>query len=298
MKNFDHVLMIGFGGPEKPEDVLPFLKEVTRGIPIPEERLKEVAHHYELLGGKSPYNEYAKRIQAALSKEVSLPLFLGMKNWHPFMKDVMSGIKSKGYKKGIGLILATQRSDASYEKYIRCVEEAKAACGAESIAYIYLPSWFEHPLFIGAQADQVRKVISKTSPGTALLFTAHSIPAEMAQKSRYAQEFERGAELVARELGFTAWFTAYQSRSGSPRQPWLEPDVLGKLEEIAKSGIKKVVVVPIGFVTDNVEVLYDLDIEVRDKAKTLGVEYLRASSVMDHPKFIQLLAELIREAGK
>ena len=296
----DHILVIGFGGPEKAADIRPFLEQVTRGIPIPSSRLDEVAHHYEAIGGRSPYNDHARRLVEKLTATTaSLPVFLGMRNWHPFLKNVLGEIKGRGLKKGIGVILAAQRSDASYDRYLRAVEEAKQAAGAVEVTYEYLKPWFDHPLFIEAQASRLQETVTHLGgvqrlTDSHVIFTAHSIPLEMAEKSQYAQEIHTSASLVAKSLGVSRWSVAYQSRSGSPRQPWLEPDILTKLRELKAKGGKSVLVVPIGFVSDNAEVLYDLDIEARREAHQLGLEYARASTVMDHPKFVAMFVELLQ----
>ena len=304
---YDHILVIGFGGPTKPEEVKPFLEEVTRGLNIPEPRLKEVLHHYEVIGGASPYNQYTFRLfyklQDALGENgVSLPLFIGMRNWHPFLKDAMREIQKRGLKRGIGVILAPHRSEASFDKYLRNVEEAKKAVEAHEITYEYLRPWHDHPFLIQAQAEEVRKVLEPLGPEEGreahLLFSAHSIPLEMAKKCRYAEEVEISSSLVARELNRSQWSVAWQSRSGSPREPWLGPDVCSVIRELKEKGKRVVALVPIGFLCDNAEVLYDLDVEARREAEKIGIKYLRASTVTDHPKFVAMFTELIKECDE
>lgn len=297
---FDHILLIGFGGPTRPEEVRPFIENVTRGIPIPEERLKEVEQHYQAVGGVSPYNEWAQRLsekirEKLLEQGIKLPVFLGMRNWNPFLKETIASIKQKGLKQGIGVILAPHRSEASYDKYLRAVEEAKQATHAGEIVYEYLPPWFDHPGFIQAQADAMTG--AKNAP---VIFTAHSIPLEMAQKSHYVEEVTRSSELVAQKLGITKWRIAWQSRSGpstrsGQAQPWVEPDVISVIKEYKDKGEKAVMLVPIGFLCDNVEILYDLDIESKETAKKIGIGYQRASTVNDCPQFVAMFAELIQE---
>lgn len=275
--DFDHVLLIGFGAPDKSKDVRAFLEIVTRGARIPEERLREVEHHYAAIGGGSPYNAQVMKLRDAIQKVApELPIFVGMRNWHPFLKEALQEIRAKGLRKGIAIVLAPHRSEASFDKYVRALEEAK-----ENIEYEFLPPWFDHPLFIAAQAEQVAKVMPD-SPH--FLFTAHSIPVEMAKKSCYEEEIRISSSLVAAELGMKNWSVAFQSRSGRSQDPWLEPDVCSVLKDL-----KNPVIVPIGFINDNAEVLYDLDIE----ARAVTPNYLRASTVMDHPKFVRMFAELI-----
>lgn len=297
--NIDHLLIIGFGAPERQEDVPEFLRIVTRGVPVPEARLREVARHYEAIGGGSPYNRHTARLVEAmkaklLDRSISLPVLTGMRNWHPFMKDTLAEIKKKGFRKGLGIVLAPHHSDASWDKYLRTVEEAKREIGVE-IEYEYLRPWHDHPGFIEAQADQVSGM---RGDDMHLLFTAHSIPVEMATKSKYAEEIKVSAELVAKKLNHKEWSIAYQSRSGRPDQPWLGPDVNAAIRELAAAGTKTVLAIPIGFLCDNAEVLYDLDIEAKAVSEKAGMKYRRASTVMDHPSFAGMLAELVREKIK
>lgn len=298
----DHLLMIGFGGPTKPGEVVPFLEELTRGLPIPPARLRDVAHHYEMVGGRSPYNEYTLRLfnklEAGLrARGVTVPMFLGMRHWHPFLKDTIADIARRDLTHGLGVILAPHRSDASFNKYVRAVDEAKAAASTHALQYTYLPPWYDHPLFIEAQADEVRKTLSTLSPKSQraahLLFSAHSIPVEMAQQSRYVEEIACSSRAVATRLHHPSWSIAYQSRSGNPRQPWLEPDVASEMRRLHASGVRQVVVVPIGFLCDNVEVLFDLDVGAREEAARIGIGFARASTVMDHPTFVEMFAQLI-----
>ena len=301
----DHILLIGFGGPEKPEDIGPFLRVVAAGRGIPDARLKEVAHHYERIGGRSPYNESVYRLQKNLAGSLrsagrDLPVFLGMRNWNPFLKETLAGIKAKGLKSGLGVILAPHRSAASCRRYKENVNEARAAAAAPEIEYRYLEPWHENPLFIRAQADEVRSTLRRLSPefrnAVHLLFTAHSIPLPMLAECGYcdyAAAFRNSSELVAKEFSGIPWSLAYQSRSGDPRRPWLEPDVREVLKKIAERGGRAAAVVPVGFLFDNAEILYDLDVEAKKEAETLGLHYVRAATVGDHPKIVQMFSELI-----
>lgn len=300
----DHILLVGFGGPTRPEEVEAFLQRVTRGTQIPQTRLKEVLHHYEEIGGSSPYNGHAFEIlnrlkQRLASGGISIPVFLGMRNWHPFLRDTLVEIKTRNLKKGLGIVLAPQRSDASFERYLRDVEETKASVGAVHVDYQYLKPWHNHPRFIGAQAEEVQRLLDPMSAfereRTFLLFSAHSIPLEMAQKCRYAEEVAESSALVSEKLGHKKWKVAYQSRSGSPTQPWLEPDVLSRLREIKNQGAETALVVPIGFICGNAEILYDLDVEAQGEAERMGIRYLRSPVVQDHPKLIEMFAQLIQE---
>ncbi len=306
MKIFDHVLIIGFGGPTRREDILPFLEHVARGRNIPEARLKEVLHHYERVGGFSPYNAYtfqlAEKLKAALQSEgAGIPVFVGMRNWHPFLDEALSEIKIRGLKRGAGIILAPHHCETSYERYIQNVDEARKAVGAVETQYQYLKPWHDHPLFVQAQADEVKKIVDTLLPeeqkSAHFLFSAHSIPLDMPGAERYQEEFRQSSTLVASEIGISRWSIAYQSRSGNPHQRWAEPDVVSVIKQLAEKGEKRVVLVPVGFLCDNVEVLYDLDIEAKAEAEKAGLQYLRACTVTDHPKFVSMLKTLIFESS-
>ena len=300
---FDHILLIGFGGPRAPEEIRPFLEEVTRGLPMPPARLDEVARHYEQTGGRSMYNEHTFRLARVLTDalrdaDVTLPVFVGMRCWHPFLHDTLREIQERQLRRGLGLILATHRSEPSYGRYTKSLEQAKEHAGAQAISYDYVDSWHDHPLFIQAQAALVRAVLEPLSASeratTHLLFTAHAIPADAAKRSRYAVEFRWSSTLVTEALQHAVWSIAYQSRSGHPREPWLEPDVLSAIRGLPSTGARQVVLVPIGFVSDHTEVVYDLDVQARATAGQAGLRYLRASTVMDHPDFVAALVALIR----
>ncbi len=288
---FDHLLLIGFGGPTCPEEVRPFLERLARGTKIPEERLRKVESQYEQSGGFSPYNRHALRLAQKLQEKLpKTPVFLGMRNWHPWLSDVLKEIHQKGLRRGLGIILAPHRSPASHDRYLRSLEEARREARAPELGYSILHPWYDHPLFVQAQTERVREV---WEPGMELMFTAHSIPEEMAHACRYEEEIQASCRAIARELGGPRWRLAYQSRSGDPRQPWLGPDVretavLFKQAETARG----VAVVPVGFLFDHTEVLYDLDLDARRRFEQEGVPFRRVPTVMDHPKFVEMLAQL------
>ena len=304
----DHVLFIGFGAPANAEDVPAFLQEVTRGLNIPQARLDDVAHHYAAVGGGSPYNAYAMQLVDAVRAKLAtdgfaLPVAIGMRNWRPFLRDVVREQHQQGRRSGIGVILAPHRSYSSFGKYIENIEDAKIAADARDLQSQYLAPWHEHPLFIEAQADRVRaeleRIPKEDRPKTHLLFTAHSIPMEMIGRAQYVEEFRRSSQLVAQTLQQDAWSIAYQSRSGPPQQRWLEPDALLVMRELRDRKAKQVIVIPIGFLFDHIEVKFDLDIEARAAAARLELGFHRASTVMDHPSFVRMFAELIRaQAGQ
>jgi len=291
------VLMTAYGGPTRPEEIRPFLENVVRGRRIPPERLEAVAHHYELIGGKSPMNELTFAQAEALRREVgTLPVHVGMRMWDPTIADTIAAMAAVGVGRALGLVMSPFACEASRERYMESIEAAQAALGPRAPRVSYPASWHAHPLFIEAVAERVREV-AVGEPRT-LVFTNHSIPETMAATSPYVTEFETAAAAVAARLGTADWHLAYQSRSGLPRDPWLEPDVNDRLRELAERGVREVTVVPIGFVCDHVEVLYDLDVEAARTATTLGVRLHRAPTVGTHPRFIAMLAELVREAAR
>jgi ferrochelatase len=301
----DAVLLIAFGGPTGPGEIRPFLELVTRGRRIPPERLEEVAHHYEQMpGARSPLNELTERQAAALRQALarrgrSLPVFVGMRNWHPFLRDTLAAMTGAGHRRALGIILSPFRSEASWERYKEDVAAARAGVpGATEVAFA--PAWSTHPGFVAAAADSVRAALAAVPAAeraqTPVVFTAHSIPRAMADTSPYASDFAAAARAVAGCAGATRWSLAYQSRSGSPREPWLEPDIGQVVQRTAASGARHIVVMPLGFVCDHVEVLYDLDTEARALAAQSGLAFHRAAAVNDHPAFVDMLADLVEGA--
>ncbi len=304
MTAVDAVLLIAFGGPERMEDVRPFLDIVLRGRPIPADRYEAVVHHYELIGGGSPLNALTFQQAEALRAELAsggprLPVYVGMRCWTPTLAETLARMRADGVRRALGVVLAAHRSEASWQRYTLAVDAARATLGGEAPTVEYVAPWCEHPLFIEAVASRVAEALA-TFPdagareGIGLLFTAHSIPLAMANESPYVQQLEASCLLVAERLGYAEWTLAYQSRSGSPRDPWLEPDVNDLIRALASRGVRRLVLVPIGFVCDHVEVLYDLDVEAAATARSVGVEMARAGTVKDHPAFIRMLAEVVR----
>jgi len=304
-ERFDAVLMIAFGGPTKPEEIRPFLANVLRGVPVPPGRLEEVAHHYEEVGGRSPINELTFRQAKALAELLDLegprlPVYVGMRYWHPLVSEAVEQMMRDGVRRAVGLIMAAHDSGAaSWGKYVNAVTKALEAAGPVAPRVEYAPACSNHPDFIAAVAEQVRlqleEIPSERRDGTPVVFTAHSIPTSMAAVSPYVQQLQDSCRLVAKVLGRARWSLAYQSRSGDPRQPWLEPDVSDVLRELSAEGCRSVVLAPIGFVCDHVEVLFDLDLEARALADSLGIELRRASTVNDHPLYIRALADMVRQ---
>jgi ferrochelatase len=302
MSDFDSVLLIAFGGPEKIQDIGPFLEIVSAGRRIPPERLEEVAHHYELIGGRSPLNELTMRqaeaLRLALKRDGKpIPVYVGMRNWHPFLHETLAEMRDRGRRRALGIVLSSFQTEASWERYVADVAAAREKVGAGAPEVAYAPPWAEHPRFIDTMvaraADALAEVPALNRADALLVFTAHSVPVAMASGSPYARQLEAAALVIAGRLGHARWQVAYQSRSGGPSDPWLEPDICDALRGVKGQGIEDVVVVPIGFVCDHVEVLYDLDVEARAVAADAGVRFHRAQAANDHPAFIAMLADLV-----
>ena len=305
-ESHDSVLLIGFGGPTRSDEVRPFLDNVLRGRPIPKERYEEVVRHYEEVGGASPFNlltfAQAEALRDLLSREgPRLAVYVGMRHWEPYLADSLAAMRREGRRRAVGVVLAAHRSPASWEAYLGCVDEARRRLGDAAPAIDYVRDWSDHPLFIEALSDRTGAAIrSVPDPGRGaarLVFTAHSIPAGMAARSGYASGLERTARLVADRLGIGGWSLAYTSRSGHPSDPWLEPDIGDHLRALKAGGARDVVVSPIGFVSDHVEVLYDLDIAARRTADEIGIGFFRARTAGDHPAFTRMLADRVREVA-
>jgi ferrochelatase len=304
---YDAVLLIAFGGPTAREEIRPFLARVTQGIPIPSGRLEEVAHHYEAVGGKSPLNEITRRQADALKKVltrkgIELPVYVGLRNSFPFFVDALKQMASDGVQNALGFILSSHRTEASWERYQKNIADARAELAGNAPAVDFCDGWHDHPLFVQSWVELIEPAFNKIAPdlrqATPLVFTAHSLPVPMARRSPYAEQFETSARLIADELGHHRWSLVYQSRSGNPAEPWLEPDIADAIQKLAAEGCKAVVVAPIGFVCDHVEVLYDLDIEAKKVAQDRGMRFLRANCPNDHPTFIRMMANVIERKLK
>jgi ferrochelatase len=303
---YDAILVVGFGGPEKPEDVIPFLENVTRGRNVSRERLMEVAEHYRHLGGVSPINAQVRDLIAALRAEldrhaVSLPIFWGNRNWHPMLADTVQAMADAGHREGLALVLAAYSSYSSCRQYLEDIARARASVGPGAPAFDKVRVFYNHPGFIGANADRVRAALESLPAdvrlGARLAFTAHSIPSSMAAGCGYERQLTETCRLVAEAVGVgpDRWELVYQSRSGRPADPWLGPDILEHLDALGRIGSRAVVVHPVGFLSDHVEVLYDLDEEARLRCEQIGLTMVRSSTVGTHPRFVAMLRELIVE---
>lgn len=301
----DGVLLIAFGGPERMDDVRPFLERVLAGRPVPPERFEEVVRHYEVIGGRSPLGEItrnqARALEQALVREgPALPVAVGMRNSAPFLTDALTELRAAGARRVLGLIMAAHESPASHGRYRDAVDAALRELGDDAPAVQYTRGFHDHPGFVAANAEHVRAARARLPEAeresAELVFSAHSIPVAVAERSPYVQQLAQSAALVASALETHAHHVAYQSRSGSPRDPWLEPDINDLVRERAASGARALVVCPIGFVCDHVEVLYDLDVEAAQTARAAGIALSRARAANDHPAFIEALAQRVREA--
>jgi protoporphyrin/coproporphyrin ferrochelatase len=306
-KPFDAVLVVAFGGPQGPADVRPFLGNVLRGRRISAERLEEVVGHYEHFGGISPLTDITMRQAHGLEERLTrrgfdLPVYVGMRNWRPFLADTMRRMADDGVRRAIGLVLAAHRSYSSCAQYRQNVVDARAdvvAAGLADVPVIYTGDWHTHPKFVEANARHVRTAIERLPSDlrsrAQVVFTAHSVPVSMAGARRYHQQIVESSRLVADLAGTHDWAVVFQSRSGRPEDPWLGPDVGEYVREARARGVPAVVFAPIGFVCDHIEVLYDLDVEAAAVARELGLQMARASAVNAHPRFILALADAVTE---
>ena len=302
---FDSVLIISFGGPQGPDDIRPFLERVLKGRRVSPERVAEVAHHYELFGGVSPITDLTMRQADGLRQRLAaaghpLPVYVGMRNWHPLLADTLREMHDAGARSAIGFIAAAHHCYSSCQQYREHVDAARLSLRegtGDDLPVTYVGSWFDHPLFIAAQARRVRAALERLPAslrGSArLVFTAHSIPTSMAEASRYREQLLESGRLVAAEAGVSDWALTYQSRSGRPGDPWLEPDVCDYLRRARANGLGAAVLCPIGFVCDHIEVLYDLDREAASVCQEIGLPMARAEAVNDDPAFLDMMADMV-----
>jgi len=285
---YDALLLVSFGGPECREDVIPFLENVLRGRNVPRERMLAVAEHYYHFDGKTPINDQNRALIAALTElGVGLPIYWGNRNWNPLLPDTLRKMSEDGVTRALALVTSAFSSYSGCRQYRENIEAAR---GLLNIQIDKLRVFYNHPGFIEAMVERCRAVLT---PSAQLIFTAHSIPVAMAQTSCYQAQLEESCRLVAAELGHTNWRLIYQSRSGSPAQPWLGPDICEYLKELAPGA--EIVIAPIGFLSDHMEVIYDLDTEARELCDKLGIKMVRAATVGTHPKFVSMIRDLVRE---
>ncbi|MYH28194.1 MAG: ferrochelatase [Acidobacteria bacterium] len=305
---FDAVLLISFGGPLRRADIRPFLQNVLRGRRVPPARLEAVVQHYELFDGVSPLTAITRRQAEGLRARLAatgpkLPVFVGMRNWHPFLDDTLEEMAAAGIERALGIVLAAHHSYSSCGQYRQNVAQARQelrARAAADVEVLFAPGWHTHQGFVEANARRIdaarRQLPDAVRQAARIVFTAHSIPTAMAAACRYETDLRETAERVAARLETDDWVLAYQSRSGRPEDPWLEPDVCEYLRTAHERGLRAAVIAPIGFVADHIEVLYDLDTEAAEVCRDLGLPMRRAAAVNDHPAFIDTLADVTQRA--
>lgn len=301
---YDAILFVSFGGPEGMNDVMPFLQNVLRGRNVPPERMKAVARHYELFQGISPINEQNRQLIAAVTDLLEqdgprLPTYWGNRNWHPLLPETIRRMADDGIKRALAFVTSAYSSYSGCRQYLENIEEARTIVGAGAPVIEKLRAYYNHPGFIGPNVENVTAALNQIPVSrrerSHLIFTAHSIPAAMAANCDYRSQLIEAGGLIAKGADHASWRLAYQSRSGPPDQPWLEPDICDYLREVKAAGITDVVVAPIGFISDHLEVKYDLDTEARLLAETLDLNFVRAATVGTHPDFVRMIRELILE---
>jgi ferrochelatase len=307
---YDAFLLVSFGGPEGPDDVIPFLENVTRGRGVPAERLAEVAEHYRHFGGVSPINAQCRELLAALAAElpragIDLPLYWGNRNWDPYLTKTVAQMRDDGVRRAIAFVTSAYGSYSACGQYLEDIARARAEVGPDAPQIDKLRHFHDHPGFVLPHADAVNAALGtlpeRAPARTRLVFTAHSIPTTMDASSgpdggRYSAQVRETAGLVAAAAApELEWDVVWQSRSGPPQVPWLSPDVNDHLEALAAGGVKNVVVSPVGFISDHLEVVWDLDNEAADTARKLGLNFARAATPGTDPRFVGMVCDLIRE---
>jgi protoporphyrin/coproporphyrin ferrochelatase len=303
--SYDAVIVVSFGGPEAPDDVMPFLENVTRGRDVPPERLQAVARQYDAVGGVSPINALNRALVAALDVELaaaghSLPVYWGNRNWHPLLTDTVRQMRDDGVERALAFVTSAYSSYSSCRQYLENIEEARMMAGPGAPVVDKLRQFFDHPGFVEPFARNLADAVVSLPVGVRararVAFTAHSLPISMAERSDYVAQLEETARLVAvRGAPSLAWDLVYQSRSGPPTQRWLEPDIGAHTERVAADGVPALIVVPIGFVSDHMEVVYDLDVVAAERAREVGITFARVATPDTTPEFVAMVRELIEE---
>lgn len=297
---FDSVLLLSFGGPDKHEDVIPFLENVLRGKNVPRERMLEVAEHYYHFDGRSPINDQNRELLEAVRQALgergpNLPVYWGNRNWHPFLADTLREMHANGHRNIAAFVTSAFGSYSGCRQYREDIGRALTETGLD-LHIEKLPHFCLRQEFIDVMADRVRAAQAEVPESKELVFTAHSIPMTMAQTSPYVQQLQEACARTAAGAGFAdIWVLVYQSRSGPPSQPWLEPDILAHIRGRHAAGVRELIVCPIGFISDHMEVLYDLDTEAKALCEELGVRMARAATPGVHPRFVELIRKLVEE---
>jgi ferrochelatase len=307
VSEFDALLVLSFGGPEGPADVRPFLENVVRGRGVPPERLDAVEAHYQHFGGVSPLNARNREIIDAVRERIELPVYFGNRNWHPMVEDTVAEMARDGVRRALVFATSAYGGYSACRQYHEDIARARKAVGDGAPELVKIRHFFNHPLFVEANADAVRAARA-TLPAelrdvARIVFTAHSVPVAADAAAgppaegghRYSRQVAEAARLVAARLGTAEYDVVWQSRSGPPQVPWLEPDIVDHVEALHARGVPAVVVAPIGFVSDHVEVIWDLDTEARDRAEELGMAFARAATAGPDPRFADMIADLVAE---
>ena len=303
-QNYEAILIVSFGGPEGMDDVMPFLENVLKGRNVPRERMIEVSHHYKQFNGISPLNEQNRQLIHALRIElensaIELPVYWGNRNWLPLLPDTLRIMAADGVRKSLAFFTSAYSSYSGCRQYRENIEEARKIVGSTAPRVDKLRVFYNHPNFIEANCERILKaadhVDAERRSSAFLIFTAHSLPQSMATCCAYVNQLEETSRLIANKLKWYNWRLVYQSRSGPPNQPWLEPDVCETISELNKQGIRDIIIAPIGFVSDHMEILFDLDTEARELCGELGITMQLANTVGTHPLFISMIRELIQE---
>jgi len=302
---YDAILVVSFGGPESRQDVIPFLENVLRGRNVPRERMLAVAEHYYHFDGKSPINRQVRELISELQEELAqhgptLPVYWGNRNWHPMLPDTLRQMQKDGVRRAIAFVTSAFSSYSGCRQYREDIARAQAEVGSGVPEIDKLRAFFNHPGFIDATEDRLREALAQVPDdargNVQIVYTAHSIPMSMANTSDYVRQLEEVRKLVSERLGISNDVLVYQSRSGAPGLPWLEPDILNHLRDVkSRNSASAVVVAPISFISDHMEVLYDLDIEAQQLCDSLALPMVRAGTVGVHPKFVAMIRELIQE---
>jgi protoporphyrin/coproporphyrin ferrochelatase len=298
MNSFDALLVVSFGGPEKHEDVLPFLENVLRGKNVPRERMLEVAEHYYHFDGRSPINDHNKQLIAALEGEcrnqgLAIPVYWGNRNWHPLLADTLKQMQAEGVRRAAALPTSAFGSYSGCRQYREDIARAQQTTGVQDMVIEKLPNFCDRPEFIEAMTDRVRAAMAQLQGVEQVIFTAHSIPVSMAEASPYLRQLKEASARVATACGISNWTLVFQSRSGPPTQPWLAPDICDYLREQHAIGLRSVIICPIGFISDHMEVLYDLDTEARALCDQLGMKMVRAGTAGAHPKLVSMVCDML-----
>jgi len=303
---YEAILIVGFGGPEGPDDVMPFLENVLRGRPVPRERMLEVAEHYQHFGGVSPINAQVRALIDALRPElrrrgVDLPVYWGNRNWTPMLADEVGRMADDGVRHALAVVLSSYSSYSGCRQYREDVIKAREHVGERAPRVDKMRVWYNHPDFVAVNADRVREGLAQVPEerreAARVAFTAHSIPSGMAANCNYERQLTESCRLVAEAVGLAPdrWKLVYQSRSGRPTDPWLGPDILEHINALRAEGVADAVIQPIGFVSDHMEVMFDLDEEAKARGEELGLNVVRAGTAGTDPRFVSMLAELIQE---